>query len=180
MACCRRPAARAAPLGAGCEGAGCPAAARARHGGMADEPPRSRRAATVREREWPRGGVDRSGTRTRAARRGPRSGGTSAFRLGCGLAPRSAGPAMAGPLRVPEREAGPGRLPRNLLHAVGILEDDQLVLLLVVAVFQVVRQLGQGDVVLLDDLFHELLVVLGIAAVLGLVQVQGVLDLTDG
>src|SRR5262245_21819362 len=68
--------------------------------------------------------------------------------------------------------AGSGRLLQRLIRAVGIFQDDQLVLIRVIPVLLIVRQLGQGDIVLLDDLLHELVVILGITTVLGLPEVQ--------
>jgi hypothetical protein len=63
---------------------------------------------------------------------------------------------------------------------VSILENDELVLFLIVTVGLVVGELGQGDVVGLDDLIHELVVVLGVAIVGGTVEFQRLLDLKDG
>ena len=68
-------------------------------------------------------------------------------------------------------------LRRNVLLAVRVLENDQFVLLLVVAVLLVRRKLGQRDVVCLDDLGHEFVIVFGISVVRGVVNVQCMLDL---
>ena len=69
--------------------------------------------------------------------------------------------------------------PGRWILEVGVLEDHQLVLLLVVAVLLIGREHGQGDVVRLDDLGHELVVILGITIVRGVVEVHGVLDVED-
>ena len=52
-------------------------------------------------------------------------------------------------------------------------------LFLVVAVLLVLREYGQGDVVGLDDLVHELTVVLGITIIFGVVKINGVFDVAD-
>src|SRR5215472_14700688 len=60
--------------------------------------------------------------------------------------------------------------------AVRVFENDKLVLLLVVAVFLVRRVYRQSNVVLLDDLGHELVVVGRVAAIFSIVEIEGMLD----
>ena len=79
------------------------------------------------------------------------------------------------------REALPGK-PRRLGLAfleIFVFQYDELVLLLVVGVFLVRRELGQGDAIGFDDLGHELVQVFGVTLIRGVVKVHRVLDRED-
>jgi hypothetical protein len=65
---------------------------------------------------------------------------------------------------------------RPLLMFILVFEDDKLVLFFVVTVFLISRECRQGNIVSLDDLGHELVIILGIAVIGGMVKIHGVLD----
>ncbi len=67
----------------------------------------------------------------------------------------------------------------RLVLEIRIFQYDQLVLVLVVAVFLVWRKLRKRDAVRLDDHSHELFVILGISVIFGAKKIHGVLHLVD-
>ena len=72
----------------------------------------------------------------------------------------------------------PGRIPLTdesrfaLMLEVWVFQHDEFVLLLVVTILLVWRELRQGNTVGLDDDGHELVIVLGIAFVLGIKKIH--------
>src|SRR5690242_15409880 len=150
----RRPAAREVPIRAGCGAAGSSAAAGANDRSLFERSVGVPASAGREDRIPPQGGTPAGSDALVGV---PASAGS--FRLKAGLQP-------AQPRATPRERSDPPRrcrLSERLVLEVGILQDDQLVLVRVVPVLLVVRQLGQGDVVLLDDLLHELVVIPRIA-----------------
>src|SRR5207244_3138804 len=63
--------------------------------------------------------------------------------------------------------------------AIGVLQNHQLMLHGIVTIFLIVRQLGQSDAALLNDLRHELFKIFGVSILLGVIKIERVFDLQD-